>query len=304
MPRNLKLTPSFASQAGVTMLLAILVLSSLLAVSISVATIMFVEVRSSGDLLHSETSYYGADGAVEEGIYKIKRQVATSTCSSALPNCYSSSIGSVNLSSIPPVENALTDPVFQASISPGGSFTNNATYYSFYDPACPSPNPASTNSQCQLGGSGYSRVKVTYLSAGSSDSVFVYVCQFDPTYSVNETGQLLSHQYDSVPCSNPSNSEPYWVFSPYSGFPLNSTQNVYDSSVNGLPFDSTKQQELIIYDPNTGTNPPYIQVQAYDQYGNPKGVPYFEETAVDVNAQDAGVNRKVRAVVPNASVGR
>ena len=74
-----------SSQAGVTLLLAILVLSSILAISFSLATITFIEVRSSSDLLKSESSLFGASAIAEQAIYGVKRQV--SVCPTNYPNC-------------------------------------------------------------------------------------------------------------------------------------------------------------------------------------------------------------------------
>jgi len=41
-------------QSGVTLLLAILILSSIMAISFSLATILFVEIRTSGDFIRTE----------------------------------------------------------------------------------------------------------------------------------------------------------------------------------------------------------------------------------------------------------
>src|SRR3989338_7787337 len=63
------------AQAGVTLLLALLVLSAILAIRFSLATILLTEVKSSGDLIRTEPAFYAAEGITEEALYKIKRQV-------------------------------------------------------------------------------------------------------------------------------------------------------------------------------------------------------------------------------------
>ncbi|MCL5774788.1 MAG: hypothetical protein M1333_01085, partial [Patescibacteria group bacterium] len=53
-------------QSGVTLLLAILVLSAIMAISFSLATIIFIEVRTSGDLVRTEGAIFGADAVSEQ----------------------------------------------------------------------------------------------------------------------------------------------------------------------------------------------------------------------------------------------
>src|SRR6185295_13635472 len=63
------------NQEGVTLLLAILILASVLAISFSLTTILFVEIRSSNDLIKTEGALYGATGVGEEAFFNLARQV-------------------------------------------------------------------------------------------------------------------------------------------------------------------------------------------------------------------------------------
>jgi hypothetical protein len=271
------------SQDGVTLLLALLVLSSVLAISFSLATVIFVEVRSSGDLLRTETSYYGAHSISEQALYKITRKINqggnSGQCDASLPNCYSTIVGKVTTSGNSPVESAIADPVQQDTISQGATWPANgfptlAKHYVLYNPNNPT------------GGSGYRRLKLTYLSSGNSDHLFVYVCQFHPNYSVGD-------QYSTVPCSNSSYSQGYWL-TPSGGYEMYPpNRGTYE-----LDLDDTQQQELILF--NQGTQGPiYVQIETLDSSLNPKGIPYFQQQAVDISTSLGGVSRKLRVIIPN-----
>ncbi len=289
----------FARQQGVTLLLAILVLSSILAISFSVATILFVEVRSSGDLLRTEPSYYGAAAVAEQALYNLKRGINTvhsGQCDTSLPNCFSTSVGNTVINSA--VTSSIADPVQQDSIpvSPdivGNQFPAAAKHYLFYDPQNPT------------GGSGYGKLTLTYLSTGNTNHLKVYLCEFDASGSAG---------YVTVPCSVPSPADPskdnYWqpttgggqAFAGADIYPLTSFLGCVNGSCTWI-LDPSMQQELVVFNPNPGGNPIYIQLETFDSTGQPKGIPYFEQTAVDVSSQNSDVGRKIRVMVPNSSGG-
>lgn len=62
-----------SNQAGVSLLLAVLILAAVTAVAFSVATIIFIEIRSSGDSLRSEPNLYATLGLTEEALFQYKR---------------------------------------------------------------------------------------------------------------------------------------------------------------------------------------------------------------------------------------
>ena len=306
-PRRQRRKQLKTNQRGITLLLGILVLSAILAISFSLATVVFVEVRSSGDLLRTETSYYAATAVGEEALWKLKRKVNQGTsvnqCDPSLINCYSSTVGTVDVGSTPPAENILTDPVQQDVVPANGippdahTFPANAKYYVLYDPACPTANPSSTGT-CQQGGSGYSSITVTYLSTGnlSTDALHMYVCQFNPTYLINSSG--AANTYSTQPCSDRSPTAPndsYWLISDQQLFPNNPANMTFT-----VPLDHNQQQELVLYDTSIYSSV-YVQIESFDDSSpaQPKGIPYYEERAVDINAKNFGVTRKLRVYVPN-----
>jgi hypothetical protein len=68
-----KLGESQTSQSGVSLLLAVLVLAAITAVAFSLATIVFIEIRSSGDAKRTEPALYATFGVTEEALFQYKR---------------------------------------------------------------------------------------------------------------------------------------------------------------------------------------------------------------------------------------
>lgn len=61
------------SQSGVSLMLAILVLAAITAVAFSLATIVFIEIRSAGDSARTEPALYATLGVTEEALFQYKR---------------------------------------------------------------------------------------------------------------------------------------------------------------------------------------------------------------------------------------
>ncbi len=61
------------SEAGVTLMLAVLVLAAITAVAFSLATIVFIEVKSAGDAARTEPALYATLGVTEEALFQYKR---------------------------------------------------------------------------------------------------------------------------------------------------------------------------------------------------------------------------------------
>ena len=64
------------NQSGITMILALLVLGAVTALSFSIAAVTYIELRASGDVLHTEPALYATQGIMEEAIFRIKRGVS------------------------------------------------------------------------------------------------------------------------------------------------------------------------------------------------------------------------------------
>jgi hypothetical protein len=250
-------------QQGVTLLLAILVLSAILAISFSIATILFTEVRTSGDLLRTETALYGAGAVAEEALFKIKRKVPSFT--------YTTKLGGVDLGSPAPIESSTTTPIYQDKVATTDyTFANTTKHYVLFDP----DNPT--------GPSKYGKIKLTYINSGYDDPLTVYLCEFDPLGS-----------YEGGPCTDTYSSE-YWLTPQGTGFPLTKTNSPKEWFLN-----ENKQQELILVNTNH-TNPIYVQIETFGPPTSyaPKGMPLVGEIFVDVTAKKSGVTRKIELLIP------
>lgn len=255
------------------MLLSILILSAVMAIAFSIATILLVEVRVSGESVKTEPAIYAANGVTEEALFAVRRGYPRcfSNCGSSFS--YSNNLGSVAAQS---QENLYNDAILNDTLPSTATSLTSAKRYSFYDP---------TNINLP---SGYSQLKVKY-KAGFSGQIHVYVCQFTAPQNFQSS--------DSPPdCNTVSSSDMIYKnqgpTAPNQG--LNS-----DQMTATMTLDPNKQQELIIYaDPSPSINRA-IQIQAYDASGNPKGLPYFGETVVDINAKSGNITRSVRVKIPN-----
>lgn len=65
------------TQAGVTLMLAVLILAAITAVAFSMVTIVLVEIKTSGDELRTEPALYATLGVTEEALFQYKRFINT-----------------------------------------------------------------------------------------------------------------------------------------------------------------------------------------------------------------------------------
>jgi hypothetical protein len=269
-------------QPGVTLLLTIIILTAMMAVTFSVASILVTEIRSSGDVQRTEQAYYGAQGQVEESLFAVKRNA---------PVTYSTQIGQSTLSASPKV-NSTTPAIIVDRVPPLTDF-NHANTYVF--PASVAGDPSS--------GSGYNHVTLTYLPSSETNTsdppyLHVYICQFDPKESYDPTSSI-PHTYWSLPCTDPSVpvstlALSYWALA-------GGTLTSYASYGQNVSIDQdlipTMQQEIIIYN-TSQTQSAYIKIQPY-QDGVAKGLPYSSEQSVTTRASNSSVGRKINVIIPN-----
>ena len=83
------------SQAGVTLMLAVLILAAVTAVAFSLATVVFIEIRTSGDVLKTEPNVYATIGVTEEALFQYKRFIPTSNGFN-VPGCTPASVCNIN----------------------------------------------------------------------------------------------------------------------------------------------------------------------------------------------------------------
>jgi hypothetical protein len=277
----------FQNQQGVTLLLAIMLLAAIMAISFSLTTILFIEIRSSSDLLKTEGSLYGATGVGEQALFNLKRQA----CVGNSPSCYITNFNNnVSLKGSPELVTSNT-PIFTDKSVVGENFITTQNRYdfcgtnSYYDPTG------------LVLGCSFGRVTVNYITTNANtDPLNVYLCEWDPNSAY--TG--------SAPCSE--NSVPkktYWLApcSPNCGTNIQQADGSVQltPTVNSVSFslDSAKQQELVIVNPSS-SNDVYFSVITYAPDNvTPKGLPFVGKTSINISTQNGSVGRKVQVNVPN-----
>lgn len=261
------------SQQGVTLLLALLVLASVLAVSFSIAGILAIEIRTSGDLLKTEPALYAAGAVTEEALFKVKRKYTPAG------SYYTTALGNINLTSpSAPVESSAADPVQQIRVLPSSnSFSNTQFVYPIYNPA----NPNGINSGVPAGG--YGKIKITILDTGDIDYLKIYLCE-------------ISMSAANVDCSDVNS--PNMIAN---GQGVNMMSR-YIYNPKEYLLDPNKQYELRLVHGSYNTNRSiFLTLESFASSGAslvPAGLPFFSSTAVDVNASQAGIGRQIRVIIP------
>lgn len=267
-----QIAKNIKSEQGVTLLLSILIMGSVLAISLSVATILLTEIKTSGDLLTTESVYQGSLAVAEEKLFTIKRNVpAASTTPTSQLN--------VKVTVDTPVIRSTSTPIIQVKVPVSTYMFESALEIPVY-------NPENT-----IGGSGYGKIKLTYLNTGASHNIRVYLCQYDPNIGLYF---LAGNTSPSSACTSSNLSYGYWPFS---------YQDLSPGSVMEQIIDSTKQQKIFIYNLVSATSDAYVQIQSFDQDEiTPKGLPYSGFKTVEVNSRSGDISRKIQLVIPSASL--
>ncbi len=154
-------------QAGITLLLSILVLASIMAISLSLASITFLEIRSSSDLQKTEPAFYSAETGTEESLYATRRQISNTTFET----------NSVNGISITSTTQKINNPIFQDKVlQTSNSYTNTANKYELYN---------INNFYSPSSGGDYSKINITFLNTGTTGYLNVYDCNYNPQGEYN-----------------------------------------------------------------------------------------------------------------------
>ena len=261
-----------ANQQGVTLLMAILLLAAITSISFSLATVLFIEVRNSQDLLHTSSALYGANGVAEQALFNLRRHVPS-------PSYVSNFSNNTSLAGTPTMSST-SSPIFQDIVAAGSTFTATTNKYDF----CSVSNGSN--------GCGYSKLILTYLPTGNTDALVAYLCQFDP-----------NHDYSGLPCDDINNSA-YWITTTNGSTDGGTTYPNGTLITPSTPIahttwnlNSSLQQELILF--TSSSNPIYVSLQTFDSSGNPYGLPLEGKTSVDINAINSTTGRKIQVVVPN-----
>jgi hypothetical protein len=278
--QDLRLKIKDSRQAGITLLLAILILASVLAISFSLATIMFIEVRDSGDLLKTEPALYAATGVGEQAFFNLERHICTGNDCSYTTNF----ANNVQMPTMPTVLSTST-PIFIDKVKTGSTFSNTLNKYDF------------CNATAGASGCGYGKAIVSYIPTNNNnDTLHAYLCQFDP-----------NAPYLTTPCTVRSTTETvqdYWAApNSFLDFDGGVSMGLYTNSSVSWNLIPGYQQQLILTNP-TGQADIYVKIQTFGPDGTTgKGLPYVGETVVAINTQNASVGRRIQVIVPNSSSG-
>jgi len=255
-------------------LLSILVLSAIMAISFSLATIIFIEVRTSGDLVRTEGAIFGADAVSEQVLFKVKRKTS---------DFFPASINLKNNVVVDkPVESNNTTPVFTDSVLTSANIFSKGKVYQLFDPG-------------NLGGgSGFAKIRITNLASGYGNNLKVYVCEFNPT-----------DVFLDPACTN-ENSVEYWVNpldSIIAGAQANKFYYVYppDQVPPGYvewTLDKNKQQQIVIINETTAVIP--MKIETFGPTAtDPKAMPLVGEVSVPIKADNSGAVRRLDLRIPN-----
>jgi hypothetical protein len=247
-------------QAGVTLLLAVLVLAAITAIAFSLAAIITVEIRSSGDVLRTEPALYAVQGVAEEAFFKYTRSVANSSldiatndnagdttgCTSTAPNvCL---LNGVSLGNPPPRARQL-DPAPRVDVIAAAT-TNR---YLFIDPAQPNDF-----------GQAFSSISVTELNGILGvTAVFNKCC--------DAVGNKIVVRTDNL------------------------SPNVKDT----LTISDTGQYELAVQNPNSAM-PLLVQIDGQMTSNGSHQIPLVGRHVLDITASYLGLTRKYSVDIPFA----
>jgi hypothetical protein len=161
-PTSNKIKPDQANpEAGITLMLAVLVLAGITAIAFSIAAIVFVEIRASGDLLRTEPALYAVQSVTEEAFYGTTRNIED------FP--FSTSVNNVNL--------AIAERNYDPSPQTYVIFYNAQTKFSLADPAAPFQNS-------------YTTVTIDYINPIDGTTVSADLYQYQGS---GDTG-IVNHQ--------------------------------------------------------------------------------------------------------------
>lgn len=257
-------------QSGVTLLLSMLVLSSIASVAFSLAAVTFIEVRTSGDVQRTEPVYYSDQGIAEEAIFALKRDVSTVNFGS---NC------DTNFISYPAPDPSITSETKICNISAqssveviipasASSYAASRRFYLF-DPSNGGTGPG-----------GYSRITITNTSKYNVP-IRVYICRLDRE------------------CTSPGAGTEPWVAA---GDDIaQGASRTYQTPV--IDGDSYSYEVSIIN--LTTVNLPQVPQDLFAKIDTfaadgvtPKGLPYLNKQAVQIQSTKASLTRRVEVLIP------
>lgn len=164
--RSLLLTGRDNNQAGVSLLLSLLILAGIAAISFSLASIIFIEIKASGDVPRTETALYASYAITEEALFKTEREA---------PVNYITSLNNVTMESTEALE---ASSPFVDTVLP-----TETNQYDFVDAADPQA------------GAGYGGAKVVYSST-TTDTLHIDLYEINPNPPPGQSGKTLIDSAD------------------------------------------------------------------------------------------------------------
>jgi hypothetical protein len=246
------------SEAGVSLLLSVLLLAAISAIVFSLAGIVFVEIKSSSDVLRTEPALYAVLGLTEESLYQYRRTVPS---------------GTMNVTTCLPANLNLC--ATSGSTFNGVTLNNPTpalqTYY---------PNPkidvvyAGTKNRYQLlptnpnsFSQAYGRLDIDYLKTGVTGTLAITITEYlqDGTSTVITPSPLTSVSGTYT----------------YSGFRDGAQYQVQLENLNSSGGDNIS-----------------VSLTTYNTVGQLVGIPITTEQVVDVVAKYLGLTRKYTVKIP------
>lgn len=321
-----------SNQDGVTLLLGILILASITAISFSLATIAFVEIRSSADVVRSEPALYVIQGQIEEAIFKVKRGI-TSNFNGMDFTSFNANFGDCTTASAVKTINSVKataklcprnlDNVYYASVTysnrdKAASQNSNLTYAVYFPLVDPSQFNNTGDLNTQSYPSSYKRIIFKYASPSNYAQVRIFICT--EYLDVNKACLDVDNTIPTNPPFNPfltqsggqalsATSAAYYYNGGCVGVTLSSGMACYD-------LDPTLSYSVyLLYDSynlsNLANKYAYIQIKTCgvstsgtdtdcpNGYG-PRGLYFPGKQTVDVSADSVGglLTRKYRVFIP------
>ena len=288
--KNNNMQKNTESQRGVTLLLAILVLSAISAISFSLAAVVLVEIRASGDLQRTEPALYATQGVIEQAIFKVQRDVPdaqmcfdpNTLTDPTKTNCLNntpikSNINVVTISSVG-AQDISQSPLSESISASYNTTSNTKNIYSIYD----ADNP--NNPQY-----GYTFIRVE----NRSNVLLRYgLCRVNDTTDPNGPS-------DCSPSTYPAGSAS-WIVPPDTAIPA--------LSYVERTLTKTYIYRMYVYQNTGATAPAFVDVYSYGPANAgdtcvanacaAKGLPLKGKKQVDVTATNANLTRRYRVLVP------
>ncbi len=267
----IKYTSKTSNQDGISLMLSILVLAAITAISFSLTTIVFIELKSSSDVVKSEPALYATLGATEEALFQYKRYVNERDDGTV-----------VNLIDVP---SCMPKELLVCEL--GGVKISFPVY-----PPYQSTQPIEFDDP----------VRLETVYAGATNVIPLYqVNNYELQYNKLELQRVPTNNGNNLLMSvrgfseNPSGADHILM----DGVKLNEADGVY--SITG--FLPGYQYELSLKnDVPLGGDPENIQVSisSFDSGGSPKGLPFIGKKVLKIRADSPGLvtSRTYKVYVP------